>query len=653
MAYYNNAEDEEQVQDPNAAPTPQQGQQGGSVISGQGAGGASGPTTPNTPAAASGDSSGPSNFVGIKTYLDANKPQSTKLAQDTAGLVNTATQQARDTIPQQTELYNQAVDQNTVKLDQPVFDEAKARAERVAADAAKKASFVKMRDAQYGGPTSLQTSEFYQPIQQSFDKATTAGENTKTEEGQAKLLADLQQQTRGRVNQSAINLDKMLLKNDQSRNILQESVNNQKDLPDILKTANEQSLAKALEGQNVTDATRNTIAQAFTGKNSVQNNLQNSIASKLTAEKAKQEALQKSITKKLNSNAPLTTSEAKYLGLTPAQVKKYQDALNNYNTNIIGSREDKAINLADFGDEAKDRGISVSNFLQVDPFKLNNTGNTYATPEEHARYAALNELMGTSNGYLNNAKLSGKAVDTLNFNYDAAMEHINSMTRAAQTDLKNLIDRRANRLGSSSSAEEDKNAIKDGAVKGAVIGGTVGGPAGAAAGAIIGAAAGGFCFIANTPILMADGSYKAVQLLKIGDDTAIGGKVTFHGVATTDSIVEYKGRFTSPSHTIFNGESWVRAEDLTEGTMLDTAELDMPEGILVYPVSTEFHRLITDNDVLYADYEELDASSDLTDEEIIEQMNKSVALGADKLCHETLKSKSGAGFFEAAVEGIN
>lgn len=673
MAYYNDSEDESAV-DPNAPPA-QPGQAGGSVISGQGAGGATGPSTP---APASGDlaggggSSGTSPFVGIKQYIDANKSQSAKLATDTAGLVNTAAQQARDTVPQQTELYNQAVDQNTIRIDQPVFDEAKSSAEKVAADEAKKQTFVKMRDAAYAGPQSFQGSEFYQPVQQAFDNATTKAQNTKTEAGQGQLLTDLQQQTRGKVNQSAVNLDRILLRGDEARGILDQSVKSQEDLPVILREAEAQSAAKASEAKDITDATRNAVRAAFTGDQGVQANLEKELTARiapLEAQGKKEAATLKSLLK--TDKAP-TADQLKVLGISKKQYNELRGIIKEYEkVREIGQDEyrrindpyaKRDINSLEIEHKPNENELSdlrkIKNLDDLSGFttKANPgiTAQQVATPEEYARYAALNSLMNTGNGFLNDPSKAGTAsTDRIDFQYDKAKESLTQSLNTAKNSLKAAWAKLGKDHEAFIKGEEGRRrqqAEEGGAVMGGAVGTAVGGPVGGAIGAAVGGAVGGgmMCFVAGTPILMADGTYKFVQDLKIGDDTAVGGKVTFYGVGITDTVIEYRGCMTSPSHAIFNGEFWARAEEFADGHVITCDELNSPDGIKVYPVSNEFHRLITMNGVLYADYEELDASSDLSDKEIISTMNKSVALGSDTVCHRAISD------YESLVaEGTN
>lgn len=133
-----------------------------------------------------------------------------------------------------------------------------------------------------------------------------------------------------------------------------------------------------------------------------------------------------------------------------------------------------------------------------------------------------------------------------------------------------------------------EDAAKSGAATGigTAIGSAVAGPIGGFVGGFIG---GLFCFTAGTPIIMANGSTKAVEDLELGDYVLEGGLV--HGVAKAlnDELYSYKNTVVSGGHAVFENGKWMRVED---------SELSVPfevtkEYEIVYPIATEHNILIT------------------------------------------------------------
>ncbi len=186
MAYYNEQEDEEQ--DPNA-PQEQPGSGTSGVLDAAGAA--------NSPAGAASTSSGTGStdhFVGIDQYINANKPQSQKLAQEVGASVTDQGNQARATLDQGKSSFDQAVAGNTVNFNQDLAGRVQNQAQTLSEQ--ERAEVKRQRDAQYGGPASFQETAGYAPAQQAVQRATQASENTKTEAGQRELLKPMEQRAK-------------------------------------------------------------------------------------------------------------------------------------------------------------------------------------------------------------------------------------------------------------------------------------------------------------------------------------------------------------------------------------------------------------------------------------------------------------------------
>jgi hypothetical protein len=115
---------------------------------------------------------------------------------------------------------------------------------------------------------------------------------------------------------------------------------------------------------------------------------------------------------------------------------------------------------------------------------------------------------------------------------------------------------------------------------------------------------GGGCFIAGTPITMADGTYKAVEQVDIGDVVSVGGKVFATGKFLIDNLYEYKGIQVSGSHMVKEDGKWTRVENSRHGVSLGNEE------VIVYVFGNE-HRRIIINGIEFTDYFELSEQQEL------------------------------------------
>jgi hypothetical protein len=589
MAYYNQQADEEEV-DPDAqGQTPIGGESGTITGQGGGAGGAAGAAASasagNTPAGAAGVGS---QFVGIKDYLEANKPQSAKLARDVGGYVGGLGEQARSELDTGVKGFNQTVDQNTIGLNQELLDEAKTDATKVVGDQAKLSEFKKQRDASYKGPNSFDQSDFYKKTNDAVTKANQAATNTQTEQGQKDLISQLQSAKKGKVHQGALAFDSSLLQADPtSKQILAKTKEGMSDIAGKLTSAQEQALAKVGQAKQTTDSTKAAVQGAFTGEQGVQGQLEKQLKDKAlgAVNQSKQQADQ--------------TMQLLKTGATP----------NDAQLEILDISRDQWNQLkGDQGYLQSTYGINpyadFSTYGTVkDPTTQINAQNI-ASAEDYAKYQALNQLMDSQNNFLSDPTQAGKAdLDALDFNFGGLKGDI---TNSISLEKK-AADQRA--AEAAAAAERERERQKKASLLEQAAYFAMGGPIGGAIGKVM-------CFMQNTPILMKDGSYKMVQDLLIGDYVAFGGMVMGHGVSLSLNVVEYKGRFTSDQHAIFDGKRFVRAHRIKAATNFN---LDKP--VLVYPVVTQNHLLISDNGVVYADLIEVDAPG-VSDKDKLKLLNK-------------------------------
>jgi len=119
-----------------------------------------------------------------------------------------------------------------------------------------------------------------------------------------------------------------------------------------------------------------------------------------------------------------------------------------------------------------------------------------------------------------------------------------------------------------------------------------------------GGGTGGGCFIAGTLVTMADGSQKAVELVDIGDEVAVGGKVFATGKFLIDNLYEYKGVQVSGTHMVKEDGVWTRVENSKHGVSLGN------DDAIVYVFGSENRRIIIEG-IEFTDYFELSEQQEL------------------------------------------
>jgi hypothetical protein len=108
-----------------------------------------------------------------------------------------------------------------------------------------------------------------------------------------------------------------------------------------------------------------------------------------------------------------------------------------------------------------------------------------------------------------------------------------------------------------------------------------------------------FCHVAGTPIAMADGTYKPVEQLKIGDEVLLGGQVLGRGEVMASDLYSYRGTVLNGRHAVFEDGRWVRVEQSAYAMQLDAPPTT------VYPVVTANHLLVCEQ-YICADLAEMD-----------------------------------------------
>lgn len=251
MAFYNEQEDEELGQ-------PQQiGAQSATIGGGQ----QTKAGNPGNPSAQAPDK--PGNFVGIKTYLDANKNQAGKLGDQTANVVNQSAQEARQGLGDiQNKFNQQAVG---VEADQGAIEQFNQGAETLSDQ--QKGIVKNQLNAQYQGPQDLTSlNDDYNKVNSQISKAFGNIQGTGTEEGRVGLI----EQVNAKPRTAGMNtFDSALLSSGGGREKLAQAAQANKDVnAEALGSANLTAQQKAAQAKAVTDQTRQNTESALQAQQS-------------------------------------------------------------------------------------------------------------------------------------------------------------------------------------------------------------------------------------------------------------------------------------------------------------------------------------------------------------------------------------------------
>jgi len=115
---------------------------------------------------------------------------------------------------------------------------------------------------------------------------------------------------------------------------------------------------------------------------------------------------------------------------------------------------------------------------------------------------------------------------------------------------------------------------------------------------------GGGCFLAGTPITMADGTTKPVEQVDLRDEVAMGGYVFATGKFLIDNLYDYKGIKVSGLHMVKEDGKWMRVMDSEYGVSLGDDEH------VVYVFGSEYRRILI-NGIEFTDYFEISEKEEL------------------------------------------
>jgi hypothetical protein len=223
----------------------------------------------NSAASAGGGKAG--SFVGISDYINANKPQSEKLASQVAGNVEQKAKAVDDSLGGIQSSFNQAADSQGVQEDEDLFNQVKTNAKSVVSDPNKQTSFTKLRDASYSGPQTLQDidgGKAWGGLQSALEKAKTAKSAVGTEEGRMGLIKEISNNPR--QSQGALTFDNLLLQsNPNAASKLQAAGSSLGSFDQKLAGAQQSAAEKAAQvkaqNQAVGQKAREAVSSGYTG----------------------------------------------------------------------------------------------------------------------------------------------------------------------------------------------------------------------------------------------------------------------------------------------------------------------------------------------------------------------------------------------------
>lgn len=397
MAFYD--ESEEEQLDPEAQAGGVQTSSPSGVVSGGTPGGA----TPDAKAPGAPDKSG--NFVGIKQYLDANKPQAAKLGDQASGVIDNSADQARTDITNLKQSFDQKV--GTPSALDPEMLASIGQAEKLSSE--QRGTLGSALKGSYGGPKDLMdgpVADQYTQANKSIEKARSNIAGSGTEEGRVNIISQINDKPR---TTGITQFDNTLLSAGGGRQKLAQAAEKNKDLKDdVLGSANQEAKAKADQARATIEANKAQVGSAL---NQAKSGFQKSIDQKL----------QDAIAKALQGNIRVTQDLADL------------------------ELEQETLDL--FGLDRGDRtwGLDLNQYLkQGDPNSLNE--KNIASAEDYARAQALAEIAGAPIEGFDNPALAGTGkagpsvdVDRLRADLGGREEAYNTRYRTETPDANSIM----------------------------------------------------------------------------------------------------------------------------------------------------------------------------------------------------------------------
>lgn len=123
----------------------------------------------------------------------------------------------------------------------------------------------------------------------------------------------------------------------------------------------------------------------------------------------------------------------------------------------------------------------------------------------------------------------------------------------------------------------------------------------------------GGCFTGETEVMMLSGETRPIKDIGLEAFLYEGGQVTGVMKFVTEDLFDYNGVKVSGGHAVKEGDEWIRVYD-------SKLAKPLPGKHVVYNLNCENH-IMRINDMIFADYDETDAGSSISDKESLEVLN--------------------------------
>lgn len=354
----------------------------------------------------------PGNFVGIQTYLNANKPQAQKLGENAAGVINTGVQKANEGLQNIQGQFNTKAQAGAFQSNPNALGALQGGAEKL--DEEQRNQIRNQAQAQYQGPQDLASVQGFQDVQKQFNQANQNLQGAGTEEGRQNLVKQL---GTGKAKTAGMTgFDSMLLQSGGGREKIEQARKAAEGVfnPEAISGANEAAIAKANELKGQTDQAR-TEAQ--------------------TAVEAQRKALEKSIQDRL-------------LNTKQQSQKQLEDSILDLQTpESISKQLAESLGLSE---GQRTYGVDLQQFLRPGMGSDVNASNI-ATREEYLRNQALQDLYssgapgllnpddidkaGTANTSIFDKDMAQKAIKDRERSYNEALGGVDPNTGRKYADM--------------------------------------------------------------------------------------------------------------------------------------------------------------------------------------------------------------------------
>lgn len=362
---------------------------------------------------------GDTGFTNLQRYISENKSQGSDLANKVTGSLTEDANKVRGEITKAGEDFSARVGQNEIAKDDALVNRAAADPTNFVKNQQDLQSFLRQRDASYGGPRTLEETELDDNLGNRIGEAEQKVKDIDTEEGRLGLVRGaMKTQGTGKV---ALN-QALLQGNPDAAATLQGAKTAFSGLRDYLGQVSGQAQTRAGEAETKATQARENVQNKFLGEGGVAPTFEQALAQKAAAGETQRGSFNANladITNKLKAGIPISQ-------LSPAQRELIR--LNPGTWNLLYSQQLPGLTQTNPG----------AYIQPLNPYQTAATRENTASADDFAKQAALKSLLANYQGQLN-PELAGQAgsfklptpEELPDFNNDAA-------TRALYQNWLNL-----------------------------------------------------------------------------------------------------------------------------------------------------------------------------------------------------------------------